>query len=308
MCKNLSVSLTLTAILSLSSSAFSYDFWGISVGSAAYQGSTHTTFDGVAGSGTRYVVGGWKYTRVDGSWSGPSEAPVPGEGYLASRRSDAQGIFFKADTNAANFVIIATSARTGQGAPELGYDLRKFGPGDLKIDIGDMTLGVGLRLDDLLWAQNPTAIQAQYQIYGTHNQILDMQSRDGGTLGDIELNPEWGRVGNQSLAAGSDKASAFYVSGSGELVGNATVGYADTGVSYNGAHVYSYSVSVPWEVLGQDAANYSFTASWRPDCGNDILSADFGNVALSTSSVPEPGSIVALTSGLIGLAAAIKRH
>ncbi|MCE5313881.1 MAG: PEP-CTERM sorting domain-containing protein [Armatimonadota bacterium] len=298
--------LTLAVAMGAGSSVFAYDFWGVSVGSAAYQNSTHTTFDGVAASGAQYVVGGWKYTRVDGAWSDASQAPTPGEGYLASRKSDAQAIFFKADTDAANFVIIATSARTGQSATELGYDKRMFGPGDLKIDVGGMTLGVGLRLDDLLWAQDTSATQAQYQIYGTDNKVMNMHSRDAGTLGDIELDPTWGRLGNQDMALGSDRASAFYVSGSGTNVGSATVDYAYTGVAYNGAHVYAYSVSVPWEVLGQEASSYSFTASWRPDCGNDILSGDFSGRCVST--VPEPGTMAALAGGLVSLATLRRRY
>ncbi|MEN6357361.1 MAG: PEP-CTERM sorting domain-containing protein, partial [Armatimonadota bacterium] len=197
----------------------------------------------------------------------------------------------------------------GQGAPELGYDKRMFGPGDLRIDIGSMTIGVGLRLDDLLWAQNPSAKQSQYQVYGTDNKVLNMRSRDAGTLGDVELNPTWARAGNQSLAAGDIRNSAFFVSGSGTSIGNADVDYAYTGVTYNGAKVFAYKVSVPWELLGQNAKNYSFTASWRPDCGNDVLGANFrGSLVGTTSSVPEPGSVVALTSGLIGFIGSKKRR
>lgn len=309
MIKKLSATLTLIALMSLGTCAFAYDFWGISVGKASYKGYTCTTFDGVGKSGAQYVVGGWKYTRVDGNWSNASAAPAPGEGFLASRKSDAQGIFFKPCVTTADFVIIATSSQTGQGAPELGYDKRMFGPGDLRIDIGSMTIGVGLRLDDLLWAQNPSARQAQYQIYGVDNKVLNMHSRDAGTLGDVELNPTWGRVGNQSLAAGNIRNSAFFVSGSGRSIGNADVDCAYTGVTYNGAKVFAYKVSVPWEMLGQSAKNYSFAASWRPDCGNDVLGANFyGSSLLSTAPVPEPGSIVALTSGLIGLIGSKKRR
>jgi hypothetical protein len=308
MFKKLSGTFTLIALMSLSTCAFAYDFWGISVGKASYKSSTHTTFDGVGKSGAQFVVGGWKYTRVDGTWSNASEAPAPGEGYLASRRSDAQAIFFKPGVSTADFVIFATSAQTGQGAPELGYDKRMFGPGDLKIDIGSMTIGVGLRLDDLLWAQNPSTRQAQYQIYGADSKVLNMHSRDAGTLGDVELNPTWGRVGNQSLAAGNIRNSAFFVSGSGRSIGNADVDYAYTGVTYNGAKVFAYKVSVPWELLGQSANNYSFTASWRPDCGNDVLGASFHGSCMTTSTVPEPGSIVALTSGLIAFIGSKKRR
>jgi hypothetical protein len=309
MFKKLAITLTTIAALSISTSAFSYDFWGISVGSANYRGSTHTTFDGVDDSGASYVVGGWKYTRVDGAWSDASVAPSPGEGYLASRKSDAQAIFFKPGQTTADFVIIATSSQTGQGAPELGYDKRMFGPGDLRIDIGSMTLGIGLRLDDLLWAQNPSAKQSQYQIYGVDNKKMDIYSRDAGTLGDVEINPTWGRVGNQGLTIGSDRASAFFVSGSGTNVGSATVDFEYTGVSYNGARVFAYTVSVPWELLGQNTNNYSFTASWRPDCGNDVLGANFQGSSLLTVTppVPEPGSIVALSSGIIGLIGSRRR-
>ena len=309
MFKKIAYTFTTLAVLSLSISAFSYDFWGITVGSASHKGITNTTFDGVADSGASYVVGGWKYTRVDGTWSEASVAPSPGEGYLASRKSDAQAIFFKPGMTTADFVIIATSSQTGQGAPELGYDKRLFGPGDLRIDVGSMTLGVGLRLDDLLWAENPSATQSQYQIYGVDNKKMDIHSRDAGTMGDVELNPTWGRVGNQGMTLGSDRASAFFVSGSGTYAGSATISFDYTGISYNGAKVFAYTVSVPWELLGQDASNYSFSASWRPDCGNDVLGANFqGSSILGTAPVPEPGSLVALSSGIIGLIGAMRRR
>ena len=109
----------------------------------------------------------------------------------------------------------------------------------------------------------------------------------------------WGRVGNQDLAATSDQRYAFFVGGTGQSVGSATVSFADTGLSMNGARVYAYEVSVPWTTLGLTDGS-SFTASWRPDCGNDVISSEF-NRNLAAAPVPEPASIVTMVGGLIAL-------
>ncbi|MGB9620524.1 MAG: hypothetical protein ACPL7K_08945, partial [Armatimonadota bacterium] len=134
MMKTLSVSaLILVAFAMLGTAAPAYDFWGVTVGTETYQGSSQLTFDGVAASDVRYVVGGYKYTKVDSAWLGPFPAASPGEGFLASRRSDAQALFFKPDTDAARFMIITGAAQYGLPAPEMGTGTRLFGPGDLMI-------------------------------------------------------------------------------------------------------------------------------------------------------------------------------
>ncbi|MCL5103352.1 MAG: PEP-CTERM sorting domain-containing protein [Armatimonadetes bacterium] len=294
------------SLLAASGGAYAYDFWGIHVGTASYGGATQLTFDGAGTSGTQYVVGGWKYTRVDSTWEGPFAAPIPGEGWLASRRSDAQGLFFKPDADAARLVVITTSSQNGQGAPELGYDKRLFSIGDLKIDTAAGTYGVGMRISDLLWAEDPTATQPQYQIYLASGGTGNIDARDAGTLGTVALNPTWARVGNQNLPIGSDHASAFFIKGTGSEVGSASVSFADTGIAYNGARVFAYEVAVPWTTLGLDPSNNSFTASWRPDCGNDLITGDFSSV-MTTASVPEPSTIITLAGGLLGLLAGRKR-
>lgn len=304
--RTLSLLILVSALLTTSAGAFAYDFWGVTVGTASYDGSDQLTFDGLNSGTIQYAVGGYKYTRVDGQWTGPYAAPSPGEGFMASRRSDAQGVFFQPDAAAARFVIITTSNQTGCGAPEVGTGTRLFGPGDLKIDVDGHTYGIGLRLGDLRWAVDPSTVNPEFRIYGATGGIESIYARDAGTLGDVELDPRWARVGHASLATGSDEAYAFYISGSGTLTGAAAVTFEDTGLNVGGAQVYAYSVSVPWSALGIDPTAAAFTASFRPDCGNDVISGEF--LTLGTNTVPEPGSAAAISTGLIGLLAALRRR
>lgn len=293
-------------ILTAGVPGLAYSFWGVSVGSEYYDGSEHLTFSGLGGTSVQYSVGGYKYTRVDSTWTGPYPAPAPGEGYMASRRSDAQGIFFLPDPNLARFVIITTSSQTGAAAPEVGCGPRLFGTGDLKIDVGDSTYGVGLRIDGLLWAIDPTTTNAEFQIYRAEGGIDSIRARDAGTLGQVELNPRWARAGHAALPAGSDAAYAFYVSGSGAAAGSAQVSWNDTGINLCGAQVYAYEVSVPWSTLGISGINHQFTASYRPDCGNDIIVGDFTTGEINT--VPEPAGALAVSTGLIGIVGMIRRR
>lgn len=282
-------------------SAFAYNFWGVDVGTAYYDNATQLTFDGLSGSGIQYAVGGYKYTRVDNQWLGAYDAPIPGAQYLAGRRSDAQGIFYKTEGDSLKFVVVTTASQNGQSATELGYDKRLFGPGDLKLDINGTTYGVGMRTSNLLWAQDPSSKLAQYQLYNVNNSVINMRSRDMGTLGDVEANPLWARAGNQNLSATSDNRFAFYVNGTGQKTGSANVSFADTGLFMNGAHVYAYEVTVSKDVFGW-AGNNSFGASWRPDCGNDVISATFNNTPQPmVAPVPEPSAIICLAMGLSGL-------
>jgi len=303
--KRLGTFITLIALLASANTAFAYEFWGITLGTQEHDGHAQLTFDGVAASGAGYAVGGYKYTRVDGQWLGAFEAASPGEGFLASRKSDAQGIFFRADVDVARFVIIAGSNQSGSTAPECGTGTRLFGPGDLRIDTDTGTYGVGLRLSGLTWALDPNTTNPEFRVIRPDGTYDSVNARDGGTLGVIEMNPDWARVGHSTLPAGSDLATAFYVAGSGDVAGTASIGFEHTGIVIEGAGVYAYSVEVPWTAIGMTAGNYDFRASWRPDCGNDLIGAEFSS--LGVSSVPEPGSLAALAGGLTGLLAFRKR-
>ena len=296
----------LAASLLVTGNASAYEFWGVTVGTAEHEGATQLTFDGLAGSGIQYAVGGYEYTRVDSDWQGPFPAAAPGEGYLASRKSDAQGLFFKFDANYAKFVVITGSAQTGAPAPELGTGTRLFGPGDLTIDVGGDTYGVGLRLSGLDWAIDPATTNPEHLIYHPDGSVASIYARDVGTAGDIELNPTWARAGHSTLPIGSEMAPAFFVSGSGDQAGSANVTYEDTGIVMYGAEVYAYELEVPWTALNVDPENFDILISYGPDCGNDIIKVDFSS-NFGPGPVPEPGSWVVVLSGLAGLGALVKR-
>lgn len=286
--------------------AHAYEFWGVTVGTQTYSGNSQLTFDGLTGSDIGYTVGGYEYTRVDSQWMGPFTAPDPGSAFLISRKCDAQGLFFKADADAAKFVVITTSLQTGVTAPEVGSGTRRYGPGDLKLDCNGNTYGIGLRLSDLTWAVDPATTNPEFRIINPAGGYESIFARDAGTLGRVELNPQWARVGHSSLAQGSDKAHAFYVSGSGALVGEASVNFQPTGLVLGIAPVFSYEVTVPWSSIGLPSSPRTFTASWRPDCGNDILSLQYKD-QLAMADFPEPTTWVALVSGL-GAMVAMKRR
>ena len=286
--------------------ASAYDFWGINLDTQTYDGSTCLSFSGVSASGVQGVVGAYPYTCVDGTWQGPFTAATPGAGFLASEKSDAQGLFFKTDSRYAYFTIICGTPQSGYAAPECGTGTRLFGPGDLRIDVNGNTYGVGMRLGNLLWDVDPNTTAANLQIYKASGGTDSLTARDAQTVGDVELDPSWDRVGNQDLPAGSDAASAFFVSGTGTHTGTAVVTTEYTGISILGAGVYAYEVSVPWTALGVTSGSPSLRATWCPDCGNDIITASFAQ-PLAVTSTPEPGSMTSLVSGAVILIAARKR-
>lgn len=306
--KNLTLCILIAAMLSSGVVAFGYDFWGVNVGTASYDGMTHLTFSGLSGSGIQYVVGGYKYTQVDSQWLGPFAAAAPGEGYLASRKSDAQGLFFKPTTDAAQFMVITGSSQAGAPAPEVGTGTRLFGPGDLKIDLRDATYGVGMRASGLTWAVDPYTTNPEYLLHQAEGGTANIYSRDTGTAGTVEMDPRWARAGHSTVQPGSDLAYAFFIGGSGTQTGSAEVTFQPTEIHLYGSRVYAYEISVPWAAIGLDPRNYSFRVSWRPDCGNDILSADFGSAYMMAPVVPEPGTSAGLLGGMAALAALRRRN
>lgn len=303
MLKIRTLAFTAITLITATTAAYSYNFWGVNADLDNYQGSPQLTFSNVSSSNVDYVVGGYEFTRVDGVWYGPFVAASPGEGYTLHRKCDAEGIFFRPSNDAAEFTIFTGMPQTGITAPECGYGNRQFGPGDLKIDVNDKSYGVGLRLSNLTWATDPNTTAPWYQIHNAMGGVENIFSRDKGTLGTVELNPTWCHVDHHELQPGSDASFAFYKSGSGNAVGQANVIFTDTGLNLDGAAIYAYQVSVPWTVLGINSADYSFTASWRPDCGNDLIMGSF-----TGNTVPEPAGFLAITAGLLGFVISKKRQ
>lgn len=288
--------LLVVCLLCLGVSAFAYDFWGITLGTDTYQGSTQLAFTSPQNDEIQYVVGGYEYTRVGSNWYGPFAAASPGANYTVHRKMDAQGLFFLADVKSAKFVIFTGMPQTGVAAPECGYGTRLFGPGDLRIVTGGNSYGVGFRLDNLTWAVDPNTTSAYYKIHNPDGTDADIHCRDAGTLGTVEKNAKWAHVDHPELAPNAEAASAFYIKGTGTDMGNVNVTVEDTGVVLNGTRVYAYKVDVPWTMLDINGGNHTLRTTWGPDCGNDLLAGDF-TVA---GAIPEPATILGVSTALMG--------
>jgi hypothetical protein len=291
--------ITILALTCLCSGAFGYSFWGITLGTDSYNSMNQLTFNGVGASGAQYAVGGYNYTWVDNQWCGPFPAALPGESYSVHRKMDAQAIFFMPDSTTAHFVVITGMRQTGVAAPECGYGSRVIGPGDLRIAVNGDEYGVGMRLDNLLWAVDPNTTSPSFQIHKSQGGVDNIHARDAGTLGRVEQNPQWDRVGNAELANNPEAAHAFYVKDSGTLTGSATVTYEDTGTALYGARVYAYKVDIPWQALDMASGQSEFQAMWGPDCGNDQVAGTFRGTA--PGQVPEPGGMICLSAALVVL-------
>ncbi len=286
--------------------AFAYDFWGITIGTTVHNGAPQLTFSGVAASGAQYVVGSYNWTLVDSVWYGPHAAASPGLGYNNIHRNfDAMGLFFLPQVDVAKFMIVTGMPQTGVDAASAGYGNRLFGPGDLKLDVSGNTYGIGLRLSNLLWAVDPNTTSPYFKIYKAEGGADSIYARDVGTLGRVELNPRWDHVDHYNMPACDPRGYAFFVSGSGTLVGSASVSYADTGLMLDTGRIYVYEASVPWSTIGINHGLFSLTASWRPDCGNDMIVGNFCGTRPEvppSPAIPEPMSILLAISGFSTLA------
>lgn len=286
------------------SSAFAFDFWNgaVSIETALYPDSSNQYLDFTT-TGTEdnwYQVGCYPYARVNGVWESAYAAdPGPGAGNI-HLYADAMAIFFSYDATQLSFMIITGMPSTGFTAPSW-YGEREFGPGDLKIDVNGETYGIGMRDGGLNWAGYPiTAAYHYIREAGSSNTIAaDQNVRDEGNKGQIKLNPTWYHTNNDKLGDFDvDRTYAFFDASTGTNVGTAIVNVFDTALTISdGADpisVYAYEVIIPRSALGMTSDEFDFMASWRSDCGNDIISMRF-------TEAPEPGSMIAILTGLIGL-------
>lgn len=304
MLKHITTLVVIAVMIMAGSSAFAYDFWNgaVSIGTAVYPGSSnqHLDFTTTGGGDSWYQVGGYPYARVNGVWSSAKAAdPGPGAGNI-HLYSDAMGMFFKHDATQISFMIITGLPSTGYKASQW-YGDREFGLGDLKLDINGETYGIGMRNGGLKWAEyTPTESYHHIREAGASNTIAPNQHvRDAGNIGQVKKNPTWYHTNNPDLGnIDVNRTSAFFDAASGTSTGSATVNVYDTLLDLidgsDPINVYAYEVVVPLSALEMASGDFSFMASWRPDCGNDIISKNF-------TVAPEPGSMIAIITGLIGL-------
>ncbi|MGQ9456356.1 MAG: hypothetical protein ACUVRS_00505 [Armatimonadota bacterium] len=277
---------------------------GIVITKELSEGMEQLVFENVA-TDIQYVLGSYKYTKINGVWSVAHQPASPGLGYDdIHRKFDAMALFFKPETEYARFMIVTGMPWTGTTAANLGYGNRMFGPGDLKIDVGSTNYGVGLRQGGLFWGTvDPGPSKPWFQVHKAEGGTDIISARDAGTLGTIEKNPQWDHVDNHILPAYSDAAYAFFRAGSGTLMpGTAILTFHDTGLTLEGFKVYAYEVAVPWSSIEVNPQRYAFRASWRPDCGNDIITGNFeGTCNLPLPVVPDASALMLAPIGLIAI-------
>jgi hypothetical protein len=85
---------------------------------------------------------------------------------------------------------------------------------------------------------------------------------------------------------------------SGTLKDNVSIAYEQIGVIGGlGGNHYLIETSIDLSLLGLGlAANDPFSIHWAPTCNNDYL-----ELQMPVSSVPEPGALILMVTGLIGL-------
>ena len=285
------------------SNAFAFEFWdgAININTAEHPDTLkqYLSFTTTGSDNSWYQVGCYPYAQVNGVWTSAVAAdPGPDYGDL-HLKTDAMAMFFDYDSSQAKFLIIAGIPPSGITASQW-YGGREFGPGDLKLDIGGNIYGIGMRDGGLHWAEDHSPDASYLDIHEAESGAVaqDQHVRDASNIGQIKLNPDWYHVDNPDVF-GIDKSYAFFDATSGiSNDGTATINVEPMNVQIGDYPmcIYAYEVIVPWASIGViNGAEISFTASWRPDCGNDIINKEF------SVELPEPCSLIAILTGLIGL-------
>ncbi len=165
-----------------------------------------------------------------------------------------------------------------------------YGAGDVAIDFGiNGSFDYGI---ELLGSATTTA----GHVYSNVNWALGVWKSNGAWTGYYDPNT----AANRALADPAHPTSILSGTDRGTgAVAYTTVGQNNYGVWPGDLH-YFYEVAVPLSSFGADWANgANFRVHWTENCANDSIWVD----ATATHQVPEPGTLVLLPLGMLGLIA-----
>jgi len=172
------------------------------------------------------------------------------------------------NTDTEAYVAIVTSF---PGPPGLAWPGELIRSGDLAIDLGGGTYDLGVDIDGLTGLVADTDIGDWYQSSSYFVAEYGMTNFTGG----IPL-------------------------------GTATVTAYDTGLTERGFGTYVYEATIGLGALGNPGDGDEIGLQWTMGCRNDViqLDADFDGEPV----IPEPGTLLLLGSGLLGMVGFARRR
>jgi hypothetical protein len=232
--------------------------------------------------------------------------------------SDVEALYCTHDETMVYFAVVTSSNPNGTRWD--GYGDQRFGPGDLRLSVGDEVYCVGARPLDL------TIYGLSSDINGPPDQRHSI-TWDSATdvAGDgtyyatsqarVERGAEWSHVNNPG-----DDSDGYFVGGTGEFVGYTAAAwkqkfvvgdyYINDPVGQDEPYgTWIFEVALSRSLLGMTGTGEIKQSAFALDCGNDvILLADTFVDSKIVASAPEPTMIIFFGTGVVGVLGFVVRR